>query len=213
VITKLKGLYAVTATRAENHPTDQHLTQLLLAVKSSLEGGTKIIQFRDKDSAAEEKLEYAIALKTLCQQYNAALIINDELSIAAELGLGLHLGREDGCIETARKVLGDNAIIGATCHASLDYAEEAAQQGATYLAFGRFFSSTTKPDASPAPLDILTQAKAQFQLPVVAIGGINLDNAPQAISAGADMVAAVDAVYNVPNITETCQQFQALFRS
>ncbi|MBL4868315.1 MAG: thiamine phosphate synthase [Pseudomonadales bacterium] len=213
MITKLKGLYAVTATRAEKHPTDQHLTQLLLAVKSSLEGGTKIIQFRDKDSATEEKLEYAIALKTLCQQYNAALIINDELSIAAELGLGLHLGREDGCIETARKVLGDNAIIGATCHASLDYAEEAAQQGATYLAFGRFFSSTTKPDASPAPLDILTQAKAQFQLPVVAIGGINLDNAPYAISAGADMVAAVDAIYNVPNITETCQKFQALFSS
>ena len=206
-----KGLYAITDSQPKANDTHHHLSQLLSKIESSLKGGTRIIQFRDKHSSPKEKLEYATAIATRCQQYNATLIINDDLTIAAKLGVGLHLGQDDGCIKTARKTLGDDAIIGATCHASLDYAEQAAQQGATYLAFGRFFPSTTKPHASPAPLDILATAKERFELPVVAIGGINLDNAPQVISAGADMIAAVDAVYNVPNIQQTCQQFQALF--
>lgn len=210
---QLKGLYAITTPQLDRGSTQNHLLTLLASVKLALEGGTSIVQYRDKHSSAKVKIKVASALATLCQQFNAVLIINDDLSIATELGVGLHLGREDGSIEAARKILGEKAIIGATCHDSLQFAEEAAQQGASYLAFGRFFPSTTKPHAPQAPLDILTIAKARFQLPLVAIGGINLDNAKQAINAGANMIAAADAIFNAPNITKTCQQFQALISS
>jgi len=108
---------------------------------------------------------------------------------------GAHLGRGDGNLSAAREYLGKNAIIGATCHGSLDFAQEAYSQDVDYLAFGAFFASQSKPKATPADIGILPQAKSRFALPIVAIGGINLDNANQVISAGADMVAVIHALY------------------
>lgn len=213
----LKGLYAITpslhlAPQGEDAAVSNFST-ILSKIEIVLKSGTTTIQYRDKTSATTTKFENAAIIASLCHHYDANLIINDDLPLAAELEVGLHLGRGDGCLSTARKILGKDAIIGATCHGSLQYAEEATQQGASYLAFGRFFHSSTKPKALPASLDILATAKARFHLPIVAIGGINLDNAPLVINAGADMIASVDAIFNSSNISETCQHFQHFFRS
>ncbi len=193
---RLRGLYAVTDTPL--------LTggRLLPYVDAALAGGARLVQYRDKDSDPRRRRDDAAALKRLCDYYGAQLIINDDLALAAELGAGLHLGREDGSLKEARRVLGRAAIIGATCHASAAFAEEAAAAGASYLAFGRFFQSVTKPGAPAATPLLLEQIRRRFSLPLVAIGGVTLHNAPQLIGAGADMLAVVNGLFGAPSATE-----------
>ena len=96
------------------------------------------------------RLREAEALRELCNRYGAALIINDDAELAARLGVGLHLGQSDGSLSAARALLGRKAIIGGTCHAQLELAEAAAKEGVSYVAFGRFFNSNTKPGAPAA---------------------------------------------------------------
>lgn len=192
----LRGLYAIT---------DSQLLadgKLLPYVEAALKGGTKLLQYRDKSDDDARRLRQAEALRELCLRHGAQLIINDDLELAARLGVGLHLGQEDGSLSAARALLGRNAIIGATCHASLELAEQARGEGASYLAFGRFFTSNTKPGAPAAPLELLEQARTQFRLPLVAIGGVTLDNAPQLLARGASMVAVVHALFAAPNAAE-----------
>ncbi|HNJ86056.1 MAG TPA: thiamine phosphate synthase, partial [Agitococcus sp.] len=119
--------------------------------------------------------------------------------------------QQDGSIALARQHLGQDAIIGATCHNSLEFAKQAATQGASYLAFGAFYPSSTKPLAQAADLQTLTQAKQLFSLPVVAIGGINLDNARPLIDAGADYLAVISDIFALPT-ANICQQAEAYLR-
>lgn len=192
----LRGLYAIT---------DSQLLadgKLLPYVEAALKGGAKLLQYRDKSDDAARRLRQAEALRELCLRHGAQLIINDDLELAARLGVGLHLGQEDGSLSAARALLGHKAIIGATCHASLELAEQARSEGASYLAFGRFFTSNTKPGAPAAPLELLEQARTRFRLPLVAIGGVTLDNAPQLLARGASMVAVVHALFAAPNAAE-----------
>ena len=144
--------------------------QLCFIVREALKAGVTWIQYRNKQDNQKEKFEHAKILKKICESFQAKLIINDCLETAEKLSLGVHLGQEDTSISEARKILGSQAIIGATCHNSLDFAASAQQMGASYLAFGRFFSSNTKPHAPLADTNILTAAKALFHLPIVAIG-------------------------------------------
>ncbi|MCC6074826.1 thiamine phosphate synthase [Pseudomonas sp. GCM10022188] len=192
----LRGLYAIT---------DSQLLadgRLLPYVEAALKGGAKLLQYRDKSDDAARRLRQAEALRDLCLRHGAQLIVNDDLELAARLGVGLHLGQEDGSLSAARALLGHKAIIGATCHASLELAEQARSEGASYLAFGRFFTSNTKPGAPAAPLELLEQARTRFRLPLVAIGGVTLDNAPQLLARGASMVAVVHALFAAPNAAE-----------
>lgn len=192
----LRGLYAIT---------DSQLLadgRLLPYVEAALKGGVKLLQYRDKSDDAARRLRQAEALRELCLRHGAQLIINDDAELAARLGVGVHLGQSDGSLAAARALLGRAAIIGATCHASLELAEQARQEGASYLAFGRFFQSNTKPGAPSAPLELLEQARARFRLPLVAIGGVTLDNAPQLIARGASMVAVVHALFAAENAAE-----------
>lgn len=185
----LRGLYAIT---------DAQLLaggRLLPYVEAALQGGVRLLQYRDKSTDKAQRFEEASALRALCAEYQADLIINDDLALAAQLGVGLHLGQTDGSLAAARAQLGPAAIIGATCHAQLELAEHAVQQGASYLAFGRFFNSQTKPGAPAATPALLAEARARFALPLVAIGGVTLDNAAQLISPGADLVAVVHALF------------------
>ena len=193
--------------------TDSQLLagRLLPAVEQALIGGAKLIQYRDKSTDTSKRLAEAQQLKDLCQCYNVPLIINDDLELAAQLGVGVHLGQQDGSIALARQRLGQNAIIGATCHNSLEFAKQAATQGASYLAFGAFYPSSTKPLAQAADLQTLTQAKQLFSLPVVAIGGINLDNARPLIDAGADYLAVISDIFALPT-ANICQQAEAYLR-
>lgn len=204
---KLRGLYAVT---------DNQLLagKLLPYVEAALKGGARLLQYRDKSSDEARRLREAEALRELCNRYGAALIINDDAELAARLGVGLHLGQGDGSLSVARALLGRQAIIGATCHAQLELAEDAAKEGVSYVAFGRFFNSNTKPGAPSADVELLDAAKARINLPIVAIGGVTLDNAPALIAHGASMVAVVHDLFAVASAAEVEQRaraFSALF--
>jgi len=206
---KLRGLYAIT---------DSELLKgkLLPYVEAALKGGATLLQYRDKSSDEARRLREAEALRELCNRYGAALIINDDAELAARLGVGLHLGQTDGSLSVARALLGRKAIIGGTCHAQLELAEAAAKEGASYVAFGRFFNSTTKPGAPSADLELLAAAKANINLPMVAIGGVTLDNAPTLIAHGASMVAVVHGLFGADSAAEVerrARAFSALFVS
>ncbi len=206
---KLRGLYAIT---------DSELLKgrLLPYVEAALKGGATLLQYRDKSSDDARRLREAEALRELCNRYGAALIINDDAELAARLGVGLHLGQGDGSLSAARALLGRQAIIGGTCHAQLELAEAAAKEGVNYVAFGRFFNSTTKPGAPSADIALLTAAKAKVNLPIVAIGGVTLDNAPELIAHGASMVAVVHGLFGADSANEVerrARAFSALFIS
>lgn len=203
---KLAGLYGITDNKllAEG--------RLLPYVEAALQGGMQVLQYRDKSQDTARRYQEASALKALCQQYQAQLIINDDVLLAKELAVGVHLGQEDGSIAKARELLGQNAIIGATCHGSLTLAQQAKKEGASYLAFGRFFPSKTKPDAKPANINVLQQAKA-LGLPICAIGGITLDNTPLLIKEGVNLIAVVNELFAASDTTQVkliAQQFAKL---
>jgi thiamine-phosphate pyrophosphorylase len=204
---KLRGLYAIT---------DSELLKgkLLPYVEAALKGGATLLQYRDKSTDDARRLREAEALRELCNRYGAALIINDDAELAARLGVGLHLGQGDGSLSAARALLGRQAIIGGTCHAHLALAEAAAKEGASYVAFGRFFNSNTKPGAPAADVALLAAAKAKVNLPIVAIGGVTLDNAPELIAHGASMVAVVHGLFGADSAAEVerrARAFSALF--
>lgn len=187
---------------------------MLKSIERSLEGGTTVIQYRDKSTDQAKRLKQACSLKQLCDRYNAALLINDDIQLAKQCdAAGVHLGQSDGSVSEARKILGTEAIIGVTCHDSLELAMQARSEGADYVAFGAFFPSKTKPDAKPAPIELIARVKSKVNLPIVAIGGITIDNAQQIITAGADMVAVIHALYAQDDIRKTAQNFHQLFNT
>lgn len=200
-----KGLYAITPDISD--------TLLLLAkVEKALIGGIALIQYRDKISNVSEKSFRAKAIHTLCLQHSVPLIINDdpELALACEAE-GVHLGQADGSVQHARALLGNSAIIGITCHHDISLAITAEQQGADYVAFGRFFNSSTKPGSPLATTDTLINAKKNIRIPIVAIGGITVDNLKPIISAGASFTAVVDGLFSSKDISSMCKGFHNLF--
>ena len=171
--------------------TDSHLLpgdKLFFAVEAALQAGCKWIQYRDKSNDQKKRIQDAKQLVALCNQYQAALIINDDVQLAVTVNAhGVHLGQEDGSPCAARKLLGASAIVGVTCHDSLELAQQAINDNASYIAFGRFFPSHTKPNAKSAKFTLISAAKVQFpDIPIVVIGGITLDNAHLLLDAGAD---------------------------
>lgn len=205
--TNLYGLYGIT-----NSWQLPNTTKLLAAVEAALKGGMRVLQYRDKSQDKDKRLEQASQLNALCQQYKATFIVNDDIHLADTVKAdGVHLGQQDESITKARTVLGKHAIIGATCHGSVDLAIKASQQGANYLAFGRFFNSLTKPDAPLVDIKVLEQISVISTLPIVAIGGITIDNASTIIDAGAHQVAVSHGLFASDNIEKAAQQFTQLF--
>ncbi len=186
--------------------------KLFSAVEQALLGGCRWVQYRDKSADAPKRLAEAQQLLHLCGQYNAKLIINDDVQLAAQIGAhGVHLGQGDGDPRAARALLGAHAIIGVTCHDSLGLAEQAIADSANYIAFGRFFPSSTKPEARPAPISLLQQARTQFPVTgIAAIGGITADNAAQIISAGANLIAVCHSLFAADNIQAQARLFNQL---
>lgn len=205
---KLRGLYAITS---EAICADTAI--LLNSVEAVLKGGAVLIQYRDKKSDATAKYDKAQRLIGLCRRHRVPLIINDDTALAAAIGAdGVHLGRSDGDIADARRALGANAIIGATCGNSLERAQTAVAQDASYVGFGRFFESRTKPAAPPAELGLLARARPQLRVPICAIGGLTPDNAQAVIAAGADLVAAVGGVFGAEDIEAAARAYTKLFQ-
>lgn len=205
---QLHGLYAITTT-----PQD-HSTHLLDQIDSALRGGARIIQYRDKSNNIDQALKTACALTDLCHKQDAILLINDRVDICIEAGAdGVHLGAEDTDLKQARHLLGNDKIIGISCYNRIEKARTAAAGGADYLAFGRFYPSITKPGAVQADPQLLSQARREFNLPLVAIGGITPENGGALIRAGADMLAVIHGIFDQPDIVDACRAFEQLFES
>lgn len=165
------------------------------AVEKTILGGTTIIQFREKNADFEEQLSLALELKKVCQKYNVPLIINDSVELALKSGAdGVHLGQSDGDIKKARKVLGNNAIIGATAH-NVHEAVIAFKSGADYLGCGAVFGSSTKNNTIPLSFDELKKICENVSIPVAAIGGINMDNISKLKGTGISGAAVVSAIF------------------
>ena len=204
--TRLRGLYAIT---------DEQLipeTDFATIIEQALQGGTSIIQYRDKSNDFGKRQHQASVLRELCSRYSALLVINDDIELAKAVGAdGVHLGEDDAAIEQARSVLGDQAIIGISCYNQLERAVEAQAAGADYVAFGAMFNSPTKPKAPSANYDLIQQAKARLDIPVCAIGGIDGHNVTGVIVSGADMVALISGLFAADDIKQTAEHIAGLF--
>jgi thiamine-phosphate pyrophosphorylase len=203
---RLKGLYAITDSVL--CPSQR----IVLQVEAALRGGAKIIQYRDKREDRSSSEPEVLSILALCQRYQALLIINDDIELAKKTAAhGVHLGRDDASLKEARNYLGPDALIGVSCYNRLDLAQQAAAQGADYIAFGRFFPSHIKPDAVQADPGLLVAARQRLSTPLVAIGGITPENGAPLIAAGADMLAVIHAVFGQPDIQTASRRLSALF--
>lgn len=198
------GLYAIT--------NELQGSALVNAVKSILEGGATLVQYRNKNQHPENGYQEARLLKILCDQYNVPLIINDDILLAKKINAGVHLGQRDGSVLHAREELGKHAIIGVTCHSSVEWAKKAEQEGADYAAFGCCFPSLTKPEAKPLQWDALREARENLSIPLVGIGGITLDNAKQVLNAGAQILAVIHDLYNHGDIQAQARAYTTLIQ-
>lgn len=202
---RLQGLYVIT------DPLLTPSATLLMQVEAALMGGARLVQYRDKSSEAQRRLQEALQLQALCRRYAATLIINDDISLALACDAdGVHLGQDDAPLAAARHLLGPHKIVGATCHGDPSLATRAMAEGADYLAFGRFFASGTKPDAPAAQLDRVAPRLHHWSVPTAAIGGITLQQAPALITAGFDMLAVIGDVFGHTDITARCRDYATL---
>jgi len=191
---RLRGLYAIT-------DPDLCGDRLLDLAAAALDGGARLLQYRNKRADPARQRAEARALAGLCRSRDALFLVNDDPELALACGAdGVHLGQADADLARARDHLGPHAIIGVTCHAELQLAREAQAKGADYVAFGRFFPSRTKPEAPPADPDVLTRARAELDLPLCAIGGILPQHVPLLLEAGADMVAVIHGIFAAADV-------------
>lgn len=200
------GLYAITQV------IDNNEELLFEQISAVLRGGTKFVQYRDKINDTKTRLRIGHRLLMLCKELEASLIINDDIALCLKLNAdGVHLGKDDTGLKTARGQLGEDKIIGVSCYNQLQLAINAEQNGADYIAFGSFYSSSTKPNAKPAHIELLSEAKTQLTLPTVAIGGITIDNGRALVDAGADALAVVKGLFAANDVEATAQRFSNYF--
>jgi thiamine-phosphate pyrophosphorylase len=206
---QLHGLYAITQD-------DLLLPRLSALVRAALEGGAALVQYRNKAASRPLRRAQAAELLRICHASGARLIINDDVWLAVEIGAdGAHISRDDApgnSFKAAREALGPKRILGVSCHNDIACAEEAAEAGADYLAFGRIFASTTKPHAAQAPLELLVEAKRRFNLPIVAVGGITLSNAPGVLASGVDLIAVASDLFDAMDIKTHAENYGKLFQ-
>jgi thiamine-phosphate pyrophosphorylase len=191
---RLRGLYAVTPESVD----------VVDKVRCALGGGIALLQYRRKRRDIHEAREVA----ALARRHGVPLIVNDDVELALEVDAqGAHLGREDGDLGAARRRLGDR-ILGASCYNDAELARRAVAAGADYVAFGSVFPSPTKPSAVRAPLALFA---TQHEVPLCAIGGITLENAPRVIAAGADLLAVVSDLFEAHDVAARAAQYRKLF--
>ncbi|HOU35662.1 MAG TPA: thiamine phosphate synthase [Candidatus Omnitrophota bacterium] len=200
---KIKGYYFITGGPLSRRGDAAD-------VRDAVKAGARVIQYRDKNASSERMYGTAKKLKRLCK--NALFIVNDRIDIAMAVGAdGVHLGQQDIPLAVARRLLGEKKVIGVSVRTA-EQARRAVAGKADYLAVGPVFPTSTKKDAgSPLGVDLIRRLKARFDIPVVAIGGITLDNAPDVIAAGADALCAISPVVTGRAVSAEVKKFQALF--
>jgi len=201
-----RGLYAISDPELIP-PQD-----LALRIDAAIAGGATLIQYRDKTASAAQRLERARTMLAACRARQVPMLINDDIALAVAVGAdGVHLGRDDTQLAAARQQLGRHAIIGVSCYNELPRAITVAEQGADYVAFGRFFPSLTKPHAAQADVALLSRAKRCLNVPLAAIGGISADNGTALIAAGADLLAVIHGVFGQADVAAAARSIAGLF--
>lgn len=199
------GLYLIT-------PDDPDPWRLLARVQPLLPFAS-CLQLRNKAMSAATLRESGVMLRDTCRAARVPFIVNDDAALSLELGAdGVHLGKDDGDVASARTLLGDNAIIGVSCYDDIERARRLVAQGADYIAFGAFFPSPTKPHARRAGIELLRDS-ADLCVPRVAIGGITPDNAGSLVAAGADLIALISGVFDAPDPVAAARACLSLFRT
>ncbi len=199
-----RGLYAIT-------PDESDTARLLSRVAAVLDAGATWLQYRNKTATGETRRLQASALLPMCRARGVPLIVNDDWRLAAGIGAdGAHLGEDDGDIAAARAALPEGALVGASCYDDIALARRAVEAGASYVAFGAFFPSPTKPRARRATPGLLAAA-ASLGVPRVAIGGITPDNGPALVDSGADLLAVISGVFDAPSPTDAVRRYLACF--
>ncbi|OBD72707.1 thiamine phosphate synthase [Acinetobacter baumannii] len=183
----MRGLYLIT-----NDDPIQLLLEKLDAALATRQ--IAIVQYRRKKIDKAEQPAEVEQIKQLCEKYQVPFVINDDLKLAAQFGLGVHLGQSDGEITDAKSQLPEGVIIGRTCLNSLELAQKAIADGATYVAFGAVYATATKPEAGNVGIEVIKQAAAQYDLPICAIGGLTVENSKPVIEAGADLCAVISDI-------------------
>lgn len=190
---KLRGLYAITP----DSPVS------LAKIEQAMLGGAVLLQYRRKARDVAEANEVV----ALGKRHGVPVIVNDDFELALQTGAdGVHLGRDDGDLSSVRKKF--KGILGASCYNDPRLARTAVAAGADYVAFGSVHASPTKPGAVLAPLSLFGE---KHGVPVCAIGGITLDNAPALIAAGADLLAVVSDLFGAPDVSARAAQYRKLF--
>jgi thiamine-phosphate pyrophosphorylase len=198
----MRGLYAIT-------PDITDLQTLARKVEEALKAGVAMLQYRNKIISKDKRLLQAKELAPLARGYGVPFIVNDDVDIALAVGAnGVHLGSEDGDLAAARAQL-PGKILGASCYNDLGKAKLAVDAGADYIAFGSVFPSPTKPAAVRAPLSLFQN---DLGVPLCAIGGITLENAPALIAAGADLLAVISDLFDAPDIGARASRYRKLFQ-
>lgn len=203
----MRGLYLIT----NDDPIELLLQKLEAALATAQ---IAILQYRRKKVALADQADEVSKIKALCLKYGTPFVINDNLALAKDFGLGVHLGQSDGAIIDAVAQLDADLIIGRTCANSLDFAQQALKEGASYVAFGAIYPTATKPEAGHTGVEIIRQARAQFSVPICAIGGLTVENSAAVIAAGADLCAVISdilalSVEQIPSRVEAWAQLFA----
>lgn len=207
--TRPEGVYAILSERLLRGDADQ----LLAASRAALAGGARLLQYRDKWNPPGQKLALGRALANLCHVHGGRLIVNDDPALALAIDAdGVHLGADDMPVAEARALLGADRLIGATCGNSLERARAAVRAGADHVAFGRFHPSRSKPSAPPASLDTLRSAR-ELGVPICAIGGIQPQHVAEVVTAGADLVAAIDGIFGAHDIETATRAYVAAWHA
>ena len=183
----MRGLYLIT-----NDDPIQLLLEKLDAALATRQ--VAILQYRRKKVDKADQPAEVEHIKLLCEKYQVPFVINDDLKLAAQFGLGVHLGQSDGEITDAASQLPEGVIIGRTCLNSLELAQKAIADGATYIAFGAVYATSTKPEAGNVGIEVIKQAAAQYDVPICAIGGLTVENSQPVIEAGADLCAVISDI-------------------
>lgn len=197
----MKKLYLVT--NSDKYSEEEFLVR----VESALKGGVDILQLREKDKTDREILDLGKKVKDICDSYKVPMLIDDKPHLAWALGVGVHLGDDDMPIEMARKLLGDDALIGATAK-SVDAAKLAEKEGADYLGVGAIFETKTHVKTKRTSVETLMGIKKNVEIEIYAIGGLNIDNVDILESSGVDGICVVRAIMDSPNVEEDTRKLK-----
>jgi len=203
---KLNGLYVISDDTLTPKET------ILKQIEQALKAGATVVQLRDKISKDEELEELIQKLQELCKRYDALFVLNDRIELAIKLNCdGLHIGRSDHHrVKEIRQEY--KGVLGISCYGDLALAKKMEDLNVDYVAFGSFFTSSTKPLAAVVDKEVIRQGKEQLNIPVCVIGGITSKNAQELINKGANMTAVISDIWKSDNIEKKCTEFTKLFK-